>query len=428
MTLYLGLSQLLHAVRDRLGRWLHTRVDAIAAARVHRELNAERQARLAMPRSYGPSERLHIAPTAVINDALLDTISGSITVGEHTSFDHEVALLTGAHDIGHTGDDRHAMPDKGSDIVIGMGVWVGSRSTVIGPCSIGANAVVRAGSVVDADVPSGAIVAGVPARIVGRVGVPSGLPPTVNIMTDLGTLSAHLNDQVITPYLREHGYWEEDDRKLLEAELTPGAVAIDVGANIGYMTLAAARAVGPRGTVIAIEPHPDNVALLRANLARNGVASWVHVIDAAAWHTPGTVDLSECAENSGDHRVQTLQQERSTLPVRAVRLDDVVPQDLRVAVIKLDTQATEHHVIAGATTLLSRDRPVILCEYWPQGLRARGEDPLEVLATFRELGYKVEVPGEPEMALLDNTALTDAIHSRSKQLGGFATLRLVAHD
>lgn len=48
------------------------------------------------------------------------------------------------------------------------------------------------------------------------------------------------------------------------------------------MTLAAARAVGSRGTVIAVEPHPDNVALLRANVNRNGVADWVKVIDAAA--------------------------------------------------------------------------------------------------------------------------------------------------
>lgn len=96
-----------------------------------------------------------------------------------------------------------------------------------------------------------------------------------------------------------------------------------------------------------------------------------------------------------------------------------------VAVIKLDTQASEHHVLRGATALLSRDRPVILCEYWPQGLRERGEDPLDVLATFRRLGYAVEVPDKPEMAALDDMVLTEAVHSRSaSSFGGFATLRL----
>ncbi len=245
----------------------------------------------------------------------------------------------------------------------------------------------------------------------------------------MGTLSAHRYDEVITPYLREHGSWEADDRRLLEAELVPGAVAIDVGANIGYMTLAAARVVGPRGTVIAIEPHPDNLALLHANLERNGVAGHVRVIGAAAWDTTGTVDLAECIENTGDHRVQTLQSKRTLLSVDAVRLDDVIAENLNVAVIKLDTQATEHRVLLGGTALLERDRPVILCEFWPQGLRERGEDPHAVLATFRRLGYEMEIPDEPGVVRLDDIALTEAIHARpAGPFGGFATLRLRPRD
>jgi FkbM family methyltransferase len=206
-------------------------------------------------------------------------------------------------------------------------------------------------------------------------------------------------------------------------------VAIDVGANVGYTTLVAARAVGPTGTVIAIEPHPDNLALLRENLAHNGMAERVQVLNAAAWDTADTVDLAESAENTGDHRVQTLQGERNVMRVDAIRLDDVVPHDLRVAAIKLDTQATEHHALAGATALLSRDRPVVLCEFWPHGLRARSEDPCAILAGYRQLGYEVEVPDEPELTTLDDAALTKAIDSRPMgPNGGFATLRLRPPD
>src|SRR5947207_4362897 len=49
----------------------------------------------------------------------------------------------------------------------------------------------------------------------------------------------------------------------------PGEVALDIGANIGATSLVLARAVGPRGRVVAFEPHPANVVLLRANLSAN---------------------------------------------------------------------------------------------------------------------------------------------------------------
>ena len=114
---------------------------------------------------FGPADRLTIAPTAAVNDALFNTISGTITVGEHAFFGHGVAVLTGSHDISKTGAERQqAVPDAGNDIVIGPGAWVSSRATVIGPCTIGQDAVVAAGAVVTGDVAPGAIVGGVPAR------------------------------------------------------------------------------------------------------------------------------------------------------------------------------------------------------------------------------------------------------------------------
>jgi FkbM family methyltransferase len=425
MSSNLGHSSLLRPIRDRLGRWLDARIDTVASARVRQELAKEHETQLSTPRCWGPSGRLHVASTAVINDALLNTVSGSITVEDDAFFGHGVALLTGTHDVSRRGLERQrAVPPGGRDIVIETGAWIASRATIIGPCRIGADAVVTTGAVVNADVPSGAIVAGVPARLVGRVGAKPDLPPSVQLVTDAGTLSAHAHDEVITPYLRACGCWDEDDCRLLEAELAPGAVAVDVGANIGYMTLVAARAVGPGGAVIAVEPHPDNLALLRANLARNGVADRVRVIGAAAWDAAGTVDLAECVENTGDHRVDTLQSERSVLRVEAVRLDDIIPDSRRVAVIKLDTQASEHRVLSGATALLARDHPVILCEYWPQGLRERGEDPLAVLSAFRRLNYDIEVPDEPELVERGDAEMTEAVHSRPGQFGGFTTLRL----
>jgi len=51
--------------------------------------------------------------------------------------------------------------------------------------------------------------------------------------------------------------------RLMNPFLTPGAVVVDVGANIGFNTVYAAQRVGSRGRVLAVEPADDNVAVLR---------------------------------------------------------------------------------------------------------------------------------------------------------------------
>jgi acetyltransferase-like isoleucine patch superfamily enzyme len=187
-----------HRLRDAAGARLHRTVHRVVAARLERELparvEAEVQRRLdaVLPaalaevaetaataaqervaaralldhRTWGPADRLVIAPTAQVNDALFNTVSGTITIAEHAFFGHGVAVLTGTHDVRETGLARHtAVPDAGRDIVVGEGAWLGSRALVLGPCRIGEHAVVAAGAVVTHDVPAGATVAGVPARV-----------------------------------------------------------------------------------------------------------------------------------------------------------------------------------------------------------------------------------------------------------------------
>jgi acetyltransferase-like isoleucine patch superfamily enzyme len=128
------------------------------------------QTLLNQPRVYGPPDRLHIASTAVVNDSLFNLVSGHITVGEWGMLAHGVSVLTGTHDVTQLGPRRQtAAPDSGRDVVIEEGAWLASNVTVIGPCRIGAHAVVAAGSLVRQDVAPYTIVAGVPARVVGEV-------------------------------------------------------------------------------------------------------------------------------------------------------------------------------------------------------------------------------------------------------------------
>jgi predicted RNA methylase len=71
-----------------------------------------------------------------------------------------------------------------------------------------------------------------------------------------------------------HGCWlgsyESEKQAVVAEALGPGMVFYDLGANAGFYTLLAARAVLPGGEVIAFEPLPENISYLRRHVERNG--------------------------------------------------------------------------------------------------------------------------------------------------------------
>jgi acetyltransferase-like isoleucine patch superfamily enzyme len=122
------------------------------------------------PLIYGDPARLHIAPTAVINNALFNLSSGDVTLGDYAFFGHNVSVLTGTHDWTAFGRERQVgVPSMGRDVVIEEGVWVSSNAIIVGPCRIGAHAVVGVGSLVLRDVEPYTIVAGNPARVLRTI-------------------------------------------------------------------------------------------------------------------------------------------------------------------------------------------------------------------------------------------------------------------
>ncbi|MFZ0693418.1 MAG: FkbM family methyltransferase, partial [Alphaproteobacteria bacterium] len=78
----------------------------------------------------------------------------------------------------------------------------------------------------------------------------------------------------------------------LRVYVEPGTCAIDVGANIGVITLRLAEWVGSQGKVIAIEPEATNVARLRRRMIKHGMTARVDVYQAAAAESSGTVHLA----------------------------------------------------------------------------------------------------------------------------------------
>lgn len=79
-----------------------------------------------------------------------------------------------------------------------------------------------------------------------------------------------LEDPGISRSLILFGTREVDHKIILEKVLRPGMTVLDIGANIGYYVLMELGLVGPSGLLVAVEPSPANVSLLRRNIALNG--------------------------------------------------------------------------------------------------------------------------------------------------------------
>jgi FkbM family methyltransferase len=157
--------------------------------------------------------------------------------------------------------------------------------------------------------------------------------------------------------------------------LAPGATVVDCGAHIGLHTLLAARAVGPGGTVIAVEPAPPNVRALRANLRANGFDGRVEVVEAAATAEPGSVHLHlhPWLDRSG----VLVPGDRSDagIDVAGVSLDTVLGER-RFHVAKIDVEGAEALALAGFERALARSRgAAILLECHPARMRYLGGEP-----------------------------------------------------
>ncbi|GAA0568265.1 hypothetical protein GCM10009416_02910 [Craurococcus roseus] len=154
--------------------------------------------------------------------------------------------------------------------------------------------------------------------------------------------------------IADGGVLETGTRRVLAALLRPGSAFLDVGANVGTMTLFAARAVGPAGRVFAVEPTPRIAALLRRSMAVNDVADRVAISECAAGDGEGEALLH--LEEVMSHNTLLPPDEaegRGTVRVRVSPADALVPAGTAVDVAKVDAEGAELQVWRGMGRILA---------------------------------------------------------------------------
>jgi FkbM family methyltransferase len=164
------------------------------------------------------------------------------------------------------------------------------------------------------------------------------------------------------------GTYEPELQWALGEVARPGMIAYDVGANIGYITLMLARAVGLTGSVVAFEPLPANLERLERNLALNGLSGRVRIAPVALAsgegtlrfhvHASGAMGKAEGSAGRADEAYQ------AEISVPSTSLDAFVYERLGPVphLVKMDIEGGEVLALPGMRRLLREARPTLLLE------------------------------------------------------------------
>ena len=162
--------------------------------------------------------------------------------------------------------------------------------------------------------------------------------------------------------------------------LQNGDTFVDVGANIGIITLTAAVKVGSAGKVYSIEPHPTIFLNLNGNIELNNLNN-IHTFSTALGNKKGEVNFT----NNRSDSLNSVLENSGGITVPICKLDDLPINESSIELMKIDVEGYEKAVLEGARETIIRDRPSLLIEME----EAHTKQPIEeAIAAVEALDYR----------------------------------------
>lgn len=200
----------------------------------------------------------------------------------------------------------------------------------------------------------------------------------------------------VLPFWYHLGVYEPETSRFLAAHLRPGDTFWDLGANAGYHTLMGARAVGPTGRVIAVEPDPGTCAILREQLELNGVGHCT-IVQAAVSDRAGTARLVQRASDPRANALEEIDNPAidnrvgTVIEVPSLTLEELAARYPAPDLVKMDIEGAEVQALPGGRALLSAaKRPARLL------VAVHGDAARDFCRDFLQgVGYEAEPPLDP---------------------------------
>jgi len=207
--------------------------------------------------------------------------------------------------------------------------------------------------------PSMSLLDRVIARLLARA------PSPIVVRSRYGFLMSVGGDEFGADHVRARvatGQYERGHLRLLAALLDADSVVVDVGANEGYVSLYLSALLNAGGRVLAIEPHPANVARLEAGLRLNQRTN-VTVVPRAVSDCPGTLTLH--SDGAWATVLDGVYPSAPTVEVETTTLDDLARSGIDLTglrLVKIDVEGHELQVVCGGQETLRKHRPVVSFE------------------------------------------------------------------
>lgn len=230
------------------------------------------------------------------------------------------------------------------------------------------------------------------------------------------TAYVNTKDQSIAPHLTMLGYFSPVVYSAIVRNIKEGDTVVDVGANIGYMTMAMAKKATSAGSIIAYEASPYNFELLKSNILINGYSKHVHLFNIGIYNHTTELEFITNKQSDGGAHVYTGSEEYEKYHELSYRegLGDAKKSnthDIKKTIIstttldeslskigvhavnfmKIDIEGSDCHALQGANnTIKNSDNIVIVMEWAAPFIQAHGSN-LEECANLIYDTYQLQV-------------------------------------
>ncbi len=206
------------------------------------------------------------------------------------------------------------------------------------------------------------------------------------VETERFVLFVDINDGPYAIAIAQSKVYEPHITGLLQGLLKPEYVFLDIGCNIGWFSLLAA-SILTKGKVIGVEPNQSNLQLLYRSIIENQ-------FDNIAIYPYAATDRSRLLQMSGFGPygyVHSIEDAGFTY-VQGVAIDELVRDESRLDVIKIDIEGHEPVALQGMRRTIARYRPIIVSEFHPKAIREYSrQEPQDYLEALVSLGYSLSV-------------------------------------
>ena len=211
------------------------------------------------------------------------------------------------------------------------------------------------------------------------------------------------------------GIYEQQTATLLMALVQPSTTFMDIGANIGLLSIPVL--VQSAAHTVSVEASPDTFRYLKQTWARSPHRDRWRVIGSAVGRVAGEAKFwaSSPANGAFDGLSDTGRGgPKQAITVTVQTLDQIWNSldSPRVSVVKIDVEGGERDVIAGGQEMIAHERPALVIEWSRRNLPAYGVHPRELLTICHDIGYRTFA--YPNLCLIDGQTLLDAAMAQTE--------------